>query len=97
MKQTAVEWLYKNLLENPISNEDVEYNEAVFHNAKEMEKQQKDEFALDFLHWYNTSQECETYLRRNYPKNITMGGEHHKKVLEVYKELLEIYKKEKGL
>jgi hypothetical protein len=37
---TAVEWLYKNLLDNPISNEDVEYNEAVFHNAKEMEKQQ---------------------------------------------------------
>ena len=41
MKQTAVEWLYKNLLENPISNQDVEYNEAVFHNAKEMEKQQQ--------------------------------------------------------
>jgi len=40
MKQTAVEWLYKNLLENPISNEDVEYNEAVFHNAKEMEREQ---------------------------------------------------------
>ena len=39
MKQTAVEWLYKNLLENPISNQDVEYNEAVFHNAKEMEKE----------------------------------------------------------
>lgn len=56
-----------------------------------------EEFALDFLHWHNTSQECETYLRRNYPKNITMNGEHHKKVLEVYKELLEIYKKEKGL
>lgn len=37
---TAVEWLYKNLLENPISNQDVEYNEAVFHNAKEMEKEQ---------------------------------------------------------
>ena len=41
MKQTSVEWLYKNLLENPISNQDVEYNEAVFHNAKEMEKQQQ--------------------------------------------------------
>ena len=40
MKQTAVEWLYKNLLENPISNEDVEYNEAVFHNAKEMEREE---------------------------------------------------------
>jgi hypothetical protein len=37
---TSVEWLYKNLLENPISNQDIEYNEAVFHNAKEMEKQQ---------------------------------------------------------
>ena len=37
---TAVEWLYKNLLENPISNQDVEYNEAVLENAKEMEKQQ---------------------------------------------------------
>ena len=37
---TAVEWLYKNLLENPISNQDIEYNEAVFHNAKEIEKQQ---------------------------------------------------------
>jgi hypothetical protein len=56
-----------------------------------------EEFALGFLHWHNTSQECETYLRRNYPKNITMNGEHHKKVLEVYKELLKIYKEEKDL
>lgn len=56
-----------------------------------------DEFTLGFLHWYNTSQECETYLRRNYPKNITMNGEHYKKVLELNKELLTIYKKEKGL
>ena len=47
MKQTAVEWLYKNLLENPISNQDVEYNEAVFHNAKEMEKQQIIDAHLD--------------------------------------------------
>jgi hypothetical protein len=38
---TAVEWLYNSLLLNPISNEDIEYNEAVFENAKEMfEKQQ---------------------------------------------------------
>ena len=52
----------------------------------------QDEFTLGFLHWYNTSQECETYLRRNYPKNITMNGEHYKKVLEINKELLEMYK-----
>jgi hypothetical protein len=38
--ETPVEWIYRNLLENPISNQDVEYNEAVFHNAKEMEKEQ---------------------------------------------------------
>jgi len=52
----------------------------------------QDEFTLGFLHWYNTSQECETYLRRNYPKNITMNGEHYKKVLQINKELLEMYK-----
>jgi ferritin len=56
----------------------------------QMDKQ--NEFTLGFLHWYNTSQECETYLRRNYPKNITMNGEHYKKVLEINKELLEMYK-----
>ena len=47
MKQTAVEWLYKNLLENPISNQDVEYNEAVFHNAKEMEAEQRTKIRLE--------------------------------------------------
>jgi len=40
MKKTAVEWLYKNLLDNPMSNEDVIYNISVFEKAKEMEKQQ---------------------------------------------------------
>ena len=38
--ETPVEWIYRNLLENPISIQDVEYNEAVFHNAKEMENEQ---------------------------------------------------------
>jgi hypothetical protein len=38
---TAVEWLYNNLLLNPISNEDIEYNEAVFENAKVLDAQQK--------------------------------------------------------
>ena len=39
---TAVEWLYNNLLLNPISNEDIEYNEAVFENAKVLDAQQKE-------------------------------------------------------
>lgn len=56
-----------------------------------------DEYALSFIDWYNTSETCERYLRRHYPKNITMNGSHYKKVLEVNKELLEIYKKEKEL
>lgn len=38
---TAVEWLYNNLLLNPISNEDIEYNEAVFENAKVLDAQQR--------------------------------------------------------
>ena len=56
-----------------------------------------DEYALSFLDWYNISETCERYLRRHYQKNITMDGSHYKKVLEVNKELLEIFKKEKGL
>ena len=50
---TAVEWLYKNLLENPISNQDIEYNEAVFHNAKEMEKEQLKEMYLKGIENYD--------------------------------------------
>jgi len=41
MKQSAVEWLYNNLLLNPITNEDIEYNQAVFENAKVLDAQQK--------------------------------------------------------
>ena len=71
--------------------EDAIFKQGFIDGAKwQMNKQ--DEFTLGFLHWYNTSQECETYLRRNYPKNITMNGEHYKKVLQINKELLEMYK-----
>jgi hypothetical protein len=65
----------------------------IFIKGAKWQMDKQDEFTLGFLHWYNTSQECETYLRRNYPKNITMNGEHYKKVLEINKELLEMYKK----
>ncbi len=37
---TAVQWLYENLLLEPMYNEDVIYNEDVLEMAKEMEKQQ---------------------------------------------------------
>jgi hypothetical protein len=51
-EKTAVEWLYNNLLLNPISNEDIEYNEAVFENAKVLDAQQQgysEEEVLDIL------------------------------------------------
>ena len=38
--KTAVQWLYENLLLEPMYNEDVIYNEDVLEMAKEMEKQQ---------------------------------------------------------
>ena len=37
---TAVEFLFENYLDNPLSIEDVTYNIGVFEQAKEMEKQQ---------------------------------------------------------
>ena len=33
-QQTAIEYLYKNLLDNPISNEDVIYNINIFEKSK---------------------------------------------------------------
>ena len=69
-----------------------EVNKLDFIAGAKWQMNKQDEFTLGFLHWYNTSQECETYLRRNYPKNITMNGERYKKVLQINKELLEMYK-----
>lgn len=64
MKQTAVEWLYKNLLENPISNQDLEYNEAVFHNAKKIEKQQQgysEEEVEDLIQFLSMNEDFKNY------------------------------------
>ena len=64
MKQTAVEWLYKNLLENPISNQDLAYNEAVFHNAKEMEKEQQgysEEEVYELIQFLSMNEEFNGY------------------------------------
>ena len=53
MKQTAVEWLYDNLLFAPISRQDVKYNERKFEQAKEMEKEQKGYSEEDMEEMYN--------------------------------------------
>lgn len=63
MKQSAVEWLYNNLLLNPISNEDIEYNEAVFENAKVLDAQHKrsysEEDMIKFMQFIVSKKELE--------------------------------------
>ena len=62
MKQTAVQWLYENILINPMYNEDVIYNEDVLEMAKEMEKQQlieaydKAQYDYDLMRETNSEQ-----------------------------------------
>lgn len=83
---TAVEWLYKNLLENPISNQDVEYNEAVFHNAKEMEKQQQGYNEEDLeCAWNSSDQNMRFQFSSSAYKGIT------------FKQWLEKFKQENEL
>ncbi len=70
----------------------VKYKERIA-NAKEMEKQQQDEFAIEFAEWcikkridfFDSTEIGETY---------TIDGNVSKYKMN---ELLEIYKKEKGL
>jgi hypothetical protein len=77
MKQSAVGWIIDQLFElrNPTLNQ-IE----IVKKAREIEKQQQDEFAIGFAEWIV----------------IAYTG---KMMLETYNvaELLEIYKKQKGL
>jgi hypothetical protein len=88
MKQSAVEFLEIELKER--------YNlmnsEPFFEQAKEMEKQQQEKFAVGFGEWINNN-------RINLITHRTEIIWHHSN-LEMWittKELLEIYKKEIGL
>ena len=81
MKQTAVEWL-KPQIELMLMDGHKSYPnelEEVFEIAKEMEKQQQDESAIEFSKW------C---------LDIGIYNQF-KKTQGINKELLEIYKKEK--
>ena len=75
MKQTAVEWLANEFYEKlEVKGDGALFNDLV-NQAKEMEKQQQEEFAIGFAEW----------LLKKYDG------------IKSVKELLEIYKKEKGL
>ena len=38
-KQTAIEWLYENLIPTPYLEEDFKYNKSIWDRAKKMEKE----------------------------------------------------------
>jgi hypothetical protein len=85
---TAVEWLESNL---PTAFKDLTINKQLIEQAKEMEKQQQDEFAIGFAEWLD--------FKYYQGENI---NEYHRSIDEyrngkhfTVKELLEIYKKEK--
>jgi hypothetical protein len=71
--QTAVEWL------EDCFNRYGAVLKSDFIKAKEIEKEQQDDFAIGFAEW------------------IVKNCNHSKLKTLDYKELLEIYKKEKGL
>jgi hypothetical protein len=84
-QQTAVEWL----CEQYYLKQDIE----IVKQAKEMEKQQQDDFAIGFAEWcikkridfFDSTEIGETYTINGFVSKYKMN------------ELLKIYKKEKGL
>lgn len=78
--KTAVEWLAIELYEKFEMRGDGLLYDDILKQAKEMEKNQQDEFAIGFGEWKDS--------------NIT---ELNYSYINSTKELLEIYKKEKGL
>ena len=81
MKQTAVEWL----CEKYHLKKDIE----IVKEAIEMEKQQKDEFAIDFIKW-TISQKAEDLIY-----DLKMVGEVSK--IPTPEEMLKVYKRFKNL
>jgi len=91
MKQTAVEWL-KPQIELMLMEGHKSYPnelEEVFEIAKEMEKQQQDEFAINFIKW-TISQEAEDLIY-----DLKMVGEVSK--FPTTEEVFKVYKKFKNL
>jgi hypothetical protein len=92
MKQTAVEWLQDELNQIKSSSTDMdgiirfletEFNKVI-EQAKEMEKQQQDNFAIDFFNW------CNSEDAKNLLHDLVMVGEVDKNV-EI-EQILEIFK-----
>ena len=83
MKKTAVEFLVDNLEQNKF------ITKSQIHIAKEMERHQQDKFAIDFYDWCNSEEALDLI------QDLQIVGELNK--IFTTKELLEIFKKQKGL
>jgi len=90
MKQTAIEFLIKQLeILNLIKEGDIE-NELfrqIELEAKEMEKQQQDEFAIEFTEWCN-----DNYFRMGNTNIWLESKDFEIPIKYTTKELLEIFK-----
>jgi hypothetical protein len=78
MTQTAVEWFIDLFKDEPRFINEFSLD---IKQAKEIERQQSDDYAIEFAKWYDKS---------NYRIEVY-------KTLKTYEQVLEIFKKEKGL
>jgi hypothetical protein len=78
MTQTAVEWFIDLFKDEPKFLNEFSLD---IKQAKEIERQQSDDYAIEFAKWYDKS---------NYRIEVY-------KTLKTYEQVLEIFKKEKGL
>ena len=93
MEQKSIDWLIDKLTENQflwLSKQEMNELINIVNQAKEMEKQQQNEFAIGFGQWLVSNCYSEDDI---YWWLIKTGGDVRKST----EELLEIYKKEKGL
>lgn len=84
MKQTAVEFLVEHLIEYGF---DSSHHKLEINKAKEMEKEQKDKFVIDFHNW------CKSEDTENLLHDLIMVGEVDKNV--TIQQILEIFKTNK--
>ena len=100
MKQTAVEFIVHKLgVLNRERKDKLVDVETFLHQkidlikeAKEMEKQQQDDFAIEFAEWFTNEKSEYSIMYGNQEKRFATFTKDY-----TAKELLEIYKKEKHL
>ena len=92
MKPTPIKWLLEQLkVCNYISKKGYKNAETwLIQEALEYEKEQQNEFAIGFAEWLANS-----YYSYNF--GIKMFQHRNKEIYKTTKELLEMYKTEKGL